>query len=237
MAELTKKDLLRFRKEDFRFSCLTGVMVLEWFKILDAGWIYQGDPDPAKPHAELTSEKCSNGFFDCRRVLCYPNLAEIMAVQLVRNFSLPVPRVDAVIGSPYSAITFSYEVARYLGVPHFFTEKDPADPKGKAMVWKGELPGGSIVLQVEELITTLGTAMAVREAVISKNPDPVAFLNYIGTCVHRPDKLPADLARCVVVSLVERQVSAWSPEDCPYCKVGSRRVRPRGNWAKLIGKE
>ena len=41
--------------------------ILTWFDLLDAAWIHNGDPK--NPHAELTSGWCSNGFFDCLRVL------------------------------------------------------------------------------------------------------------------------------------------------------------------------
>lgn len=37
--------------------------VLGWFEKFDAVWMHNGDL--RKPHAELTSGKCSNGFFDC----------------------------------------------------------------------------------------------------------------------------------------------------------------------------
>jgi len=237
MNKLTREELLGLKPCNFQFADVPAETILGWFEALDAGWIYQGDPDPVKPHAELTSGKCSNGYFDCRKVLCYPNLSEILAMQLVKKLKLLIVNPDVILGSPYSAITFSYEIARQFSIPHFFAEKDPADPKGKAMIWKGEILGGSKVLQVEELITTLGTAQAVRQAVVEKNPEPITILTIVGTCIHRPDKLPADLGDRQVVALVEKEVSAWDPEQCPYCKVGSLRVRPRGNWAQLVGKE
>ncbi|MBU4204973.1 hypothetical protein KKE19_03685 [Patescibacteria group bacterium] len=236
MSKLTKDDLLALRAVNFRFVTMSAETILGWFEVLDAGWLYQGDPDPAKPHAELTSGKCSNGYFDCRRVLCYPNLSEILAISLFNKLKISGIRPQAVVGSPYSAITFSYEVARQFGIPHFFAEKDPADPKGKAMVWKGEIPGGSKVLQVEELITTLGTTQAVRQAVVEKNPEPITVLTIVGTCIYRPDKLTADLGDRQIIALVGKEVSVWDPEQCPYCKVGSPRVRPRGNWTQLVGR-
>ncbi len=236
MANIAKEKLLSLKPCNFQFIDVSPETILYWFEVLDAGWIYHGDPDSAKPHAELTSGKCSNGYFNCRKVMCYPRLAEILAVQLYRKLITLLAPDLIVIGSAYSAITFSYEVARAFGAPHFFVEKDPADPKGKKMIFKEEISGSSRVLQIEELITTMGTTQAVRKAVFEKNPEPIIILKIVGTCIHRPEKLPADLGDRQVVALVEKEISTWDPEQCPYCKVGSPRVRPKGNWAQLVGR-
>ena len=223
---------------------LTEEAILHWFKECDAVWLYDGDPNPKKPHAELTSGMCSNGFFDCMRVLCHPAFTEILALQLAQKLrEQGVGPVDWVIGSPYAAITFSYELARALGAIHGFAEKDPADPQGKKMAWRRmKIPPQSRILQVEELITTSGTFQEVRRAVREGNGDSVNFLPAVATLVHRPPKLPAyysdDLSRMSihVFSLIEREVWAVKPEECPLCKAGSRRVRPKSNWAELTGK-
>lgn len=233
----SREQLLALRPWGFFSTDIPPEEIISWFKVLDAGWLYQGEPDPSKPHAELASGLCSNGYFNCRKVMCYPNLLEILAIQMVRRLKAVACRMpDAIVGSPYSAITLSYEVARAFGVPHFFAEKDPQDPSGKKMVWKEEIPADHWVLQVEELITTMGTTEAVQRAVIEKNSKPVIFLPEVVTCIHRPSQLPANTGERKVVALVERQVSAWKPEECPYCKVGSPRVKPKANWAQLVGR-
>ncbi len=210
--------------------------ILHWFDVLDAGWIHDGDPK--KPHAELTSGKCSNGFFDCLRVLRHPNLNEILARQLTQKLKADgIEEVDWVIGSPYAAITFSHEVAKALGAVHGFAEKDPTDPKGKKMVWRRmTIPEGAIVLQVEELITTSGTFQEVRRAVGEGNSESVEILPVVGALIHRPSKLPADYDDTKVVALVEKEVWAVEPKECPLCREGSRRLRPKSNWKELTGK-
>jgi len=212
---------------------------LKWFDLCDAAWVHDGNPK--KPHAELTSGMCSNGFFDCMRVLKYPNLAEILAKQLAKRLEyghyLPV-QPDWVIGSAYAAITFSYEVAKALGAIHGFVEKDPADPKGKKMLWaRMKIPVGSHVLQVEELVTTSGTFQEVRRAVEEGNGEPVNFLPVVGVLVHRPPKLPVDYGDRKVVALIGRAIWAVDPKDCPLCKGGSIRYRPKTHWAELTGKK
>lgn len=224
-----------FIPSDFDGVPLNEKQILDWFTVCDAVWIHDGDPK--KPHAELTSGKCSNGFFDCMRVLCFPNLNEIFARHLVWKLQEKGlhDSVDWVVGSPYAAITFSYEVAKILGAVHGFTEKDPSRPKG--MLWRRmAIPGGANVLQIEELITTSGTFQEVRRAVEEGNPEPVNFLSVVGTLVHRPPKLPADYGERKVVALIEEEIWAVEPDDCPLCKAGSKRYRPKTHWKELTGK-
>jgi len=72
MNRLTKETILKYNPRDFDNITVTIQEILQWFDLFDAYWSHDGDPK--KPHAELTSGMCSNGFFDCWRVLCHPNL-------------------------------------------------------------------------------------------------------------------------------------------------------------------
>ncbi len=236
-----KQKIIDYAPRAFKGSILSPEEILEWFDVLDAGWMHSGDPKD--PHAELSSGKCSNGFFDCMRVLCWPNLCEILACQLVKKLRAEgaVNEVDWVIGSSYAAITFSYEVARVLRVIHGFTEKDPivvpTDPKRKGMLWRRmTIPKGETVLQMEELVTTSRTFKEVRRAIESGNSEPVNFIPTVGALVHRPSKLPADYGDREVIALIEKEVWAVEPSECSLCKAGSERVKPKANWAKLTGK-
>ena len=97
-------------------------------------------------------------------------------------------------------------------------------------------PKGAKVLQIEELITTLGTTTNIREAVEKGNLEPVEFLPIVGTLVHRPPKLPVTYNGLEVVSLVEKEVWAVDPAECPLCRQGSIRLKPKSHWAELTGK-
>jgi len=220
---------------------LTAEEILKWFELYDAVWVYDST-DPKAPHAELTSGKCSNGFFDCMRILRNPKLCEILACQLVRKLKeAGIEKVDWVIGSPYAAITFSYEIAKGFNAIHAFTEKDPKiiptdSPGKKRMLWQRmQIPKDAVVLQAEELITTSSTFKEVRWAVEQGNYEPVNFLPVVGALVHRPPKLPVDYNGIKIVSLVETEVWAVEQKDCPLCKIGSPRYRPKENWKKLTG--
>lgn len=211
---------------------LTQDEVLEIFREYGAVWLHDGDLE--KPHAELTSGKHSNGYFNCPSVLCNTRISTLFAHQLLYMLGERITKgVEWVIGSPYAAITFSHEVARILGTKHGFPRKAP----DKKMVWKDwQIPEGSKVLQIEELITTLGTTMNVRESIFEGNEAEVVFRSIIGAIVHRPPELPICYENGIrVVSLIETPVWAVDPEDCPLCVQGSKALRPRekGNWEKL----
>lgn len=215
---------------------------LYWFDLLDAGWKHSGDPKD--PHAELTSGLCSNGFFDCLRVLKNVKLSEILAYQLALRLldaarsAGEFPGIQWVIGSPMAGITFAHDVARAIQSPNsFFLEKDPKDPSGKKLLWKRVAIGEEEpVLQIEELITTAGTTNEVVRAIREGNPNPVKFVPYIGTLVHRPSKMVDEYGGRKVVALISEEVWAVPPEECPLCAQGSKRLRPKTNWKELTGK-
>jgi len=220
---------------DFEDTDIPAETILDWFEKCDAVWLHNGDP--AKPHAELVSGKCSNGYFDCPRVLRYPNICEVLAFQLAKKLRAKGIRPTWVIGSAYAAITFSHELAKAMRALHGAVEKDSSDPDQKRMLWRRmTIPAGAKVLQGEELITTIGTTREVRRAVTEGNAEPVEFLPIVGTIIHRPVQLPMIYEGLEVVSLVERKVWAVEPSECPLCKAGSKRVKPKTHWAELTGK-
>lgn len=237
-------DLRKIDPKEYITVDLGQDIILGWLHDAEAGWMHNGDPK--MPHAELASGMCSNGFFFCRKLLKYPNINEILAFQLAKKLAAALfvshvgavtgRLVDAVVGSPYSALTFSYMVAHIFCVQHGIPEKDQSDPKGKKMTWKEEFPAGTRILRVEELVTTMGTTDEVTRAIQQINPYPVTFLPVIGVLVHRPPTLPIYYWNKRIVALVEREIWAVPPEQCELCKAGSPRVKPKANWARLVGK-
>ena len=211
--------------------------ILQYYEREGAVWFYDYSDDRKAPHAKLTSGLCSDGYVNSAPVLSRPDLTALLARELKAKLGHTIEKIDWVVGSPYAAITLSYELARQIGARHAFPEKDPKDPK--KMVWNSSrfsIPANAMVLQCEELITTLGTAMEVRGALCRESPN-VVFFPRIAAAVHRPVTLKND-GLYPVVALIEREVKSWSPEECPLCRLGSESLRPREgeNWAKLTGK-
>lgn len=242
-----KTDLLKIEPRNFRDEILPTETILSWLENQDAFWQYWGEPNAQRPHARLSSGKCSNGFFDCLRILCFPNISEILAQQLAQKIRPALNNFLGknksgqtslwVISSAYAALTFGHDVARELGAAFMFVEKDCNDPKGKRMTWQRmSIPAGARVIQIEELITTSDTFKEVRRAVQESNEEIVQFAPFVGTIIHRPEKIVREYNGIQVISLVERQVSNYSPEACIYCRVGSKPLKPKKNWKELTGK-
>lgn len=224
---------------------LTQAGVTHILELCEALWLHSGDPKA--PHAELTSGKCSNGFVDVLRALRYTNVCDILAYHMTHALEAKIDQIENdenadtmvyralgwVIGSDHAGAAFSHDVARWLGAKHDFTEK--GGPDGKQQIWKRfAISSGETVLQVEELMTTAGTLMAVREGIRKGNPNPVAFAPVVGVLVHRSDVY--EIEGAPVVYLAHYDISVWNPEDCPLCAAGSKRLRPKQHWAELTGK-
>jgi len=206
------------------------------FKICDALWLHSGDPKD--PHAELTSGKCSDGFVNVLQVLRHTNLCEVFAGELIKvvkdhpNFTGSKP-FDWVIGSDHAGATLSFEIARQLGAQHDFTEKDPREDNKKRQTWKRfQITPTERVLRAEELITTTRTLKEVTDALRRGNEALVNFHPLIGVLVHRSDATEFD---CVpIVYVIHFDIRVWDPAECPLCKAGSKPIRPKTNWNKLI---
>lgn len=202
------------------------------FKQCDALWQHSGDPKA--PHAELTSGKCSDGFVNVLAVLQYATLCEIMAAQIAdRVLDLSYMGVgqiipDWVIGSDHAGATLSFEVARQLAVRHDFTEKG----EGKSQIWKRfEIGPQELVLQVEELVTTSLTLNEVRKGIRAGNPNGVKFMPYVMTLVHRSSSTHFEGGDIHYVRHYD--INTWDPAECPLCAQGSKRLKPKANWAEL----
>lgn len=225
--------LRKLSSRDFTDCSLTEEEITHIFKLCDALWLHSGNP--ADPHAELTSGKCSNGFVDVLRALRYTNICEIMATMLVRKLEDEYEYyekhhgwIDWVIGSDHAGAAFSHSVATRLSAQHDFTEKGPE----KTQIWKRfTIAPDEVVLQVEELVTTAGTLEAVRAGLRRGNSYPVKFAQVVMTLVHRSQLTHFEGAE--ILYLVHYDIDVWDPTECPLCKAGSPRYRPKTHWKEL----
>jgi len=203
------------------------------------GAIWRHDGNPENPHAELTSGLCSDGFVGCMRALRFPNVCEIIAIQLAKKLmDSEVIRLDFVVGAPYGGMTLANEVAKTYGAEFVFIEKDPTDPTGRKMIWRGDtLPRGATGLRVDDVLTTGGSVREMGMVLRRDNEEPINLLPITGLIVHRPPVSPVSYGDFEVTSLLEIPgIRTFEPDQCPLCKAGSRRLRPKRNWQELTGK-
>ena len=208
---------------------------IDLFKICNAIWMHNGNPQG--PHTQLVSGLHSDGYINCSEVLKHTNLKIILARRLIEKLrqekTLWKWNFDYVISSSMAAITIGDTVATLSGASFIYTEKET----GKQVLKRFKIPEGAVVLQIEELITTLETTRKVTNAILYNPVDFVQDENgkiIVGTIVHRPEKLPITYESYKVIPLIELEIHNWKPESCPLCRSGSPALKPKSNWELFL---
>ncbi len=203
----------------------------------DALWIHDGKP--ARPHAELTSGKHSDGFFNSRLVIPDDELMKWAASDLIDLYISQggsINSVDRVVGPQTGATKLSEfiaaEITKRRDRPCLFAspEKEGEGDK-KRMAFSDPFQCvnlGEVVLLCEDVITTGGsvdlTAKACLESGAKVLPVVLVLVNRSGLSEEGEKR---------ILALIDRPMSMWLPEDCPLCKQGSKALRPKDNWAAL----
>ena len=176
-----------------------------------------------KGHFRLTSGLHSPEFLQCALVLQHPQYAERLGKAMAHKLQLsengiPDVVVDTVVAPAMGGLMIGHEVARALGVRNIFTERDT---DGKMVLRRGFTvrPGERCVV-IEDVITTGGSTKEVVEVLRALGAVVVAA----GSIIDRSGgKADVGVPR---VSLVEMNVTAWKPEECPLCAEGVPAVKP-----------
>lgn len=171
-------------------------------------------------HFKLTSGLHSPEYLQCALVLQHPLHAERLGAELGAALrELAAPEVIAMVVSPaMGGLIIGHEVARALGVPHIFTERDA---NGKMTLRRGfTLPEAAAVAVVEDVVTTGGSTREVVELIRAGGARPVAAGSVIDRSGGRAD---VGVPR---VALATLEVVAYPPENCPLCREGTPAVKP-----------
>jgi orotate phosphoribosyltransferase len=173
-------------------------------------------------HFLLSSGRHSDRYFQCARLLQYPDQAAEalagVAERIRADMAAGKLAVDAIVGPAMGGIVVAYELARQLGLPGFFTERDEA---GAMTLRRGfEINPGTRILIAEDVVTTgksSGESAAVLEALGAR----ISAL----ACVvdRRAEGAPVSwplYAACTVAA------GNWEPEHCVPCKQGIPAVKP-----------
>ena len=171
-------------------------------------------------HFRLTSGKHSPHYLQSSIVLQYPVHAETLGRGLASKLQELVGdvKIELVVSPALGGLIIGHEVARALGVPFQFTERD-ADRK--MSLRRGfEIPPGTTVLVVEDVITTGGSTREVIEIMEAKG----AVVLAAGSIIDRSGGA-ADVG-APRAALETLQVEAWAPDTCPLCATGSLAEKP-----------
>ena len=175
-------------------------------------------------HFQLTSGLHSDTYFQCAKVLQYPRYAELLCGEIAHQFRAAA--IDMVIAPALGGIVVGQEVGRQLGARTLFTERK----EGVMQLRRGfAVVPGERVLVCEDVVTTGGSVTEVI-AIVREQGGRVAGAAYI---VDRSDgKVTFALdPGGRQYALMQMNVVAYPPAECPLCKAGIPVVKPgsRGN--------
>lgn len=170
-------------------------------------------------HFQLSSGLHSDKYFQCARVLAWPARASLLGVGIGSLWSDEA--VDVVVGPAIGGIVIAHEVARYLGTPSYFTEREA----GKMTLRRGfAIEPGARAIVVEDVVTTGGSAQEVVELLCSRNVEVLG----VSSIVWRSPKqdAPAPFGSVPFRPLLTLPTEAWSQADCPHCRAGLPIEKP-----------
>ena len=127
--------------------------------------------------------------------------------------------VDLVVSPALGGLIIGHEVARALGTPFLFTERDPETRKMSLRRGFTVQPGETAVV-VEDVITTGGSTLDVVEVLRAAGARVLAAGSIIDRSGGQAD---VGVPR---VALATLQVAAHRPEECPLCRQGIPVVKP-----------
>jgi len=177
-----------------------------------------------KGHFRLTSGLHSQEYLQCALVLQHPQFAERLGKALAEAIQAQLHGpVQLVVSPAMGGLIIGHEVARALGTPHIFTERDSSgNPAGKMTLRRGfQVTPGVRTVVVEDVVTTGGSTREVIELLRELGAEPVAA----GSIIDRSGG-KADLGGLPKAALVTMEVTAYDPAQCPLCAEGSPVVKP-----------
>lgn len=171
-------------------------------------------------HFLLSSGLHSDRYFQCARILQFPELARELGAALARLFA-ETP-CDVVVSPALGGILIGHEVARALGRRFVFTERKD----GEMMIRRGfAVEEGEKVIIVEDVVTR-GTSLLEVAKVVEAAGGVVVGLTSIIDRTGGEVELPLPLK-----SLAKVKVETWAADQCPLCRQGQDLIKPgsRGN--------
>ena len=160
-------------------------------------------------HFKLTSGRHSNAYFQCAKVLQYPEHLTTVCSRIAEHFA--GKGVETVISPAIGGIVVGTEVGRQLGVKTIFAERK----EGAMTIRRGfTLQPDERVLVIEDVITTGGSVAEVIALITAAG----ASLVGVGSVVDRSNgrvKLADEQ-----FSVLSMEVVSYTPEECPLCKQG-----------------
>jgi len=166
-------------------------------------------------HFLLTSGRHSKVYFQCAKVLQYPNHNEKICEILANHFKSY--EFDTVIAPAIGGIVVGQEVARQLNKKFIFAERED---KSLTLRRGFSIKEGERLLVCEDVVTTGGSVFEVMD-IVKKAGGIVAGVGFI---VDRSNgKVNFGVEQKSTISL---DAVSFLPEECELCKQGIPAIKP-----------
>jgi len=172
-------------------------------------------------HFLLTSGRHSDRYFQCAKVLQYPEYTEMLCKMIAENFK--GAEIDTVIAPAIGGLVVGQEVARQLNKRFIFAEREDK----KLSLRRGfSLDENEKVLVCEDVVTTGGSVFEVIDIVKSNKAEVVG----VGFIVDRSNgKVNFGYPQ---FSTLKMEVVSYSPDECPLCREDIELVKPGSRKVK-----
>lgn len=166
-------------------------------------------------HFRLTSGLHSPQYFQCAKVLQYPNYAEQLCRVIADHYA--DQKIDCVVSPAIGGIVAGQEVARLLGARAIFAER----VNDEMTLRRGfEIKPGERVIAVEDVVTTGGSVKEVIKLAQTLNAEVVAAAFIVDRSGGRAKfDIP-------IFSVFQMEVITYQPDSCPLCAQGMEIVKP-----------
>ena len=173
-------------------------------------------------HFQLTSGLHSPQYFQCAKVLQYPQNAVLLCGEIAKKFRNQ--SVNVVISPALGGIVVGQEVGRQLNARTIFAERKDGKlelrrgfeilPKENVLVCEDVITTGGSVQEVIEIVKKLGGNILGVGAIVDRSGGKVTFPNVFAT--------------------ITMDVVRYKQEECPLCQQGIPIEKPgsRGNAIK-----
>ncbi len=167
-----------------------------------------------KGHFLLSSGLHSAEYLQCALLLADPVISEKLGRALAEKLN---EKPDVVLSPAMGGIVIGQEVARALGVRHFFAERE----NGKMVLRRGfSLSFGEKCVVVEDVVTTGGSSQEVLEMAKAQGVETLSVLSIADRSAGK-HKLSAPLN-----SLLKIEIQTFDPKVCPLCREGTPAIKP-----------
>jgi orotate phosphoribosyltransferase len=172
-------------------------------------------------HFLLTSGRHSNVYFQCAKVLQYPEYSKLVCSRIAEYFSKF--DFDTVVSPAVGGIIVGQEVARQLNKRSIFAERED---KSLTLRRGFSIEPGEKVLVCEDVVTTGGSVFEVMNIVKENNAVPIGAGFIVDRSHGKVDfSIPS-------FSTVKLDAVSFTTEECPLCiekitlvKPGSRKIK------------